>query len=49
MNSRILAEHGKDEADRYTSNVSNALLILASIVAVYVLLIAEPVVKVFAL
>ena len=49
MYSRILAEHGKDEADRYTSNVSNALLILASIVAVFVLLFAEPVVKVFAL
>jgi putative peptidoglycan lipid II flippase len=48
MYSRILKEQGELEADRFTSNLSNSLLILASIVVAFVLLFAEPVVKLFA-
>jgi len=49
MYSRILAEYGKGEADRYTSNLSNALLLVASIIVAIVFLVAKPVVKAFAL
>lgn len=46
--SRILNEHGRLEANRYTNNLSNALLLLASIIVAIVLLFTQPIVKLFA-
>ena len=48
MYSRILNEGGKLGADRFTSNLTNALLLVASIVVGIVLLLTEPIVKLFA-
>ena len=46
--SRILNEQGQMEANKYTNNLSNALLLLASIIVAIVLLFAQPIVKIFA-
>ncbi len=46
--SRILNEQGQLEANRYTNNLSNALLLLASIMVAIVLLFTQPIVKIFA-
>ena len=46
--SRILNEQGQMEANRYTNNVSNALLLLASMIVAFVLLFTQPIIKVFA-
>ena len=46
--SRILNEQGQLEANRYTNNLSNALLLLASIIVTIVLLFTQPIVKLFA-
>lgn len=46
--SRILSEQGQLEANRYTNNLSNALLLLASIMVAIVLLFTQPIVKIFA-
>ena len=46
--SRILSEHGKIEANRYTNNLINALLLLASAIVFIVLLFTQPIVKTFA-
>ena len=48
MYSRILKKQGKSEANKFTSNLSNALLILASLVVAFVFLFTEPIVKLFA-
>ena len=48
MYSRIWIERGKKEADRSSSNLSNALLLFAAIVVVLVLISTEPIVKLFA-
>lgn len=48
MYSRILSVNGRSEADRYTSNLSNALLLLAALIAFFVLTLTQPIVKVFA-
>jgi len=48
MYSRVLNQHGKCGADRYTNNLSNVLLLLASIIVVLVLMFAQPIVKLFA-
>jgi putative peptidoglycan lipid II flippase len=46
--SRILNEQGQLEANRYTNNLNNALLLLASIIVAIVLLFTQPIVKIFA-
>lgn len=46
--SRILSEQGQLEANRYTNNLSNTLLLLASIMVAIVLLFTQPIVKIFA-
>ena len=46
--SRILKEHGKAEVHRFTSNLINALLLLASVVVFVVFIFAEPITRVFA-
>ena len=46
--SRILNEQGQIEANRYTNNLSNALLLLSSVIVVFVLLFTQPIVKIFA-
>lgn len=43
--SRILNERGQLEANRYTNNLSNALLLVISIVVGFVLLFTQPIVK----
>ncbi len=48
MYSRIVGERGKLEADRYTCNLSNALVLMAAIIVVFVLALTQPVVKLFA-
>ena len=48
MYSRILGARGRLEADRYTSNLSNALVLMAAIIVVFVLVLTQPVVKLFA-
>ena len=48
MYSRILGECGKSEAEEFTSNVSNALLVFSVIIVVFVLIFARPIVKLFA-
>jgi len=47
MYSRILSARGRQEADRYTSNLVNVLLIAASIIVAIILFLAKPVVKAF--
>ena len=39
--SRILNEQGQIEANRYTNNLSNALLLLSSVIVVFVLLFTQ--------
>ncbi len=46
--SRILKQQGKLNADRYTNNLINLLLLLATATVVIVLLFTGPVVKIFA-
>jgi putative peptidoglycan lipid II flippase len=46
--SRILNEQGQMEANKYTNNLSNALLLLASIIVAIVLMFTQPIVKIFA-
>ena len=46
--SRILNEQGQLEANKYTNNLSNALLLLASIIVAIVLLFTQSIVKIFA-
>lgn len=48
MYSRILNEKGQLSANRFTSNLINTLLLLASIIVVFVLLFTQPIVKMFA-
>ena len=48
MYSRILKEQGQAGANRYTSNLSNALLLLATFTIALVLLFTQPIVKIFA-
>lgn len=48
MYSRIFQEQGVLSANKYTNNLSNALLLLASIFIAIVLLFAQPIVKLFA-
>ena len=48
MYSRILKEEGKEGAHRYTNNLSNILLMLATVVVVIVFLFTKPLVKLFA-
>ncbi len=48
MYSRIQNENGKLGADRYTNNLSNVLLLFASIIVALVLVFTQPVVKLFA-
>ena len=45
MYSRILSVNGRSEADRYTSNLSNALLLLAATIAFFVLALTQPIVR----
>ncbi len=47
--SGIFKEKGKLEANRYTSNLCNAFLLLVSIVVAVVLLFTKPIVKLFAI
>ena len=46
--SRIFNEQGQLEANRYTNNLSNALLLLSSIMVSIVFLFTQPIVKIFA-
>ena len=46
--SRILNEQGHDDSDRFTNNLINALLLLASFIVAIVLLFTQPIVKLFA-
>jgi putative peptidoglycan lipid II flippase len=46
--SKIQQNDGKLNADRFTSNLSNTLLLLATIIVVFVLIFTLPVVKLFA-
>jgi putative peptidoglycan lipid II flippase len=46
--SRILKEQGELEANEFTNNLSNSLVLLASAMLVIVLLFTEPVVRLFA-
>lgn len=46
--SRILNEHGQLEANRYTNNLSNTLILVGSIIVAVVLLFTQPIVKLFA-
>jgi len=46
--SRIFNEQGQLEANRYTNNLSNTLLLLASIIVVIVMLFTQPIVRLFA-
>ena len=46
--SRIFTEQGQLEANRYTNNLSNALLLLASIIVAVVFLFTQLIVKIFA-
>ena len=48
MYSRISKAEGQLAANKYTNNLSNALLLLASIIVVFVLLFTQPIVKLFA-
>lgn len=48
MYSRISMAEGQLAANKYTNNLSNALLLLASIIVVFVLLFTQPIVKLFA-
>jgi putative peptidoglycan lipid II flippase len=48
MYSRISKEEGKQGANKFTSNLSNTLLLLASIIVGIVLLFTGPIVKLFA-
>lgn len=48
MYSRVLSEHGKPKADRYTSNLSNALFLFAAIIVIFVLLFTRVIVRLFA-
>lgn len=48
MYSRISKESGQLEANKYTNNLSNALLLLASVVVAFILLFTQPIVKLFA-
>ena len=46
--SRILNERGQIEANRYTNNLTNTLLLLSSVIVVFVLSFTQPIVKIFA-
>ena len=46
--SRIVNERGKLEADKFTSNLSNTLVLVAAILVVMVLIFTRPIVKFFA-
>ena len=46
--SRILRDRGQAQADKYTNNLSNALLLMASIVVVIVILFTQSIVRLFA-
>ena len=46
--SKIQQNDGKLNADRFTSNLSNSLLLLATIIVAFVLVFTQPVVKLFA-
>lgn len=48
MYSHILKEEGRLRADKYTSNLSNVLLLLATAIAAFVLFFTQPIVKIFA-
>lgn len=48
MYSRVHNEQGQMGANRYTNNLSNSLLLLASIIVAFVLLFTQPIVKLFA-
>ena len=48
MYSQILKEEGQSGANRYTNNLSNALLLLAGITVVISLIFTQPIVKLFA-
>ena len=48
MYSRIRKEDGQCSANQFTSNLSNILLLLASIIIVIVLVFTQPIVKLFA-
>jgi putative peptidoglycan lipid II flippase len=48
MYSRILAKEGKSGASRYTNNLTNAILMLSTIIVVVVLAFTEPIVMLFA-
>ena len=45
---RIFKEQGRLEANKYTNNLSNALLLLVSIIVAFVFLFTQPIVKIFA-
>jgi len=46
--SKIQQNDGKHYADKFTSNLSNSLLLLATIIVAFVLAFTQPVVKMFA-
>ena len=46
--SKVQQSSGRKNADKFTSNLSNSLLLLATIIVVFVLLFTQPVVKLFA-
>lgn len=46
--SGILNKNGRNQADRYTSNLCNALLLVASVLVALIFLFTRPIVKVFA-
>lgn len=48
MYSRIRKEYGQLSANQFTSNLSNFLLLLASLIVVIVLVFTQPIVKLFA-
>jgi putative peptidoglycan lipid II flippase len=48
MYSRVLNEQGQLGANGYTNNLSNAVLLLSSIIVAVVLLFTQPIVKLFA-
>lgn len=49
MYNKIQINNGKDEADQYTLNLINVLIIFCTIITILVLIFTEPIVKMFAI
>lgn len=48
MYSKIMQNHGIEEANKYTNNLVNSMMLLCTLIAAFGLTFAEPLVKVFA-